>query len=142
MKTQLRVEYNADTLLALLGLPTLATIALAAPAPLKSESWPVPPGLPSYAVLRVIDGDTIEIEKLGTVRYIDVDTPETKHPQKPVEHLDGEAYEANRRLVEGKRVKLEFQRGTAGAEMITTVIRHKEEKWNGPTKPSRPNQED
>lgn len=68
MKTQLRVEYNADTLLALLGLPTLATIALAAPAPLKSvRVLAGSPGLPSYAVLRVIDG-----EKLGKVRYTGV----------------------------------------------------------------------
>ncbi len=93
-------------LLALLGL--LVPSVFAALATPKSESWPVPPGLPDYAVLRVIDGDTIEVEGLGTVRYIGVDTPETKHPQKPVERMGQEAYEANRRLVEGKRVKLEF----------------------------------
>jgi len=32
---------------------------------LKSENWPVPAGLEEYAVLRVIDGDTIEVENLG-----------------------------------------------------------------------------
>ncbi len=95
-------------LLMLLSLLMLASTALAAPIPLKSESWPVPSGLPDYAVLRVIDGDTIEVEGLGTVRYIGVDTPETKHPQKPVERMGKEAHEANRRLVEGKRVSLEF----------------------------------
>jgi len=38
-------------------------------------------------VVRVIDGDTIEVEmggQLHTVRYIGVDTPETKHPTKGV----------------------------------------------------------
>ena len=39
-------------------------------------------------VLRVIDGDTIEVSVLGAVvkvRLIGVDTPETVHPTKPVE---------------------------------------------------------
>ncbi|HXL01813.1 MAG TPA: thermonuclease family protein [Candidatus Atribacteria bacterium] len=42
------------------------------------------------------------------VRYIGVDTPELHHPQKEVEYYAREAYEANRRLVEGKRVRLEL----------------------------------
>lgn len=92
----------------LLSALAFASTALAAPGALKSENWPVPAGLDEYAVLRVIDGDTIEVERLGTVHYIGVDTPETKHPQKPVERMGREAYEANRRLVEDKRVKLEF----------------------------------
>ncbi len=43
-----------------------------------------------------------------TVRYIGIDTPETKHPTKEVEPYGEEASEANRKLVDGKTVRLEF----------------------------------
>lgn len=62
----------------------------------------------TYLVTRVIDGDTIELANGEKVRYIGVDTPELHHPQKEVEYYAQEAYEANRRLVEGERVRLEL----------------------------------
>lgn len=55
-------------------------------------------------VIEVIDGDTIVIEGGYRVRYIGIDTPEI-HPQ--VEAYGIEAWQANRQLVEGKRVRLE-----------------------------------
>ncbi|MBC7217855.1 MAG: thermonuclease family protein [Candidatus Caldatribacterium sp.] len=61
-----------------------------------------------YIVARVIDGDTIELANGEKVRYIGINTPELHHPQKGVEYFAREAYEANRRMVEGKRVRLEF----------------------------------
>ncbi len=64
--------------------------------------------LEEYArVIRVIDGDTIEIEGGKRVRYIGIDTPETVDPRKPVECFGREAAEKNRSLVEGKKVQLE-----------------------------------
>ncbi len=55
-------------------------------------------------VIEVIDGDTITIEGGFKVRYIGIDTPEL-YPQE--EPLAREAWQANRTLVEGKKVKLE-----------------------------------
>ena len=55
-------------------------------------------------VTQVIDGDTITIEGNYRIRYIGIDTPEV-HPK--VEEYGIEAWEANRRLVEGKEVRLE-----------------------------------
>jgi len=52
-------------------------------------------------VTRVIDGDTIEIEGGYRVRYIGIDAPEKDEP------YYWEALEANRNLVEGKKVWLE-----------------------------------
>ena len=52
-------------------------------------------------VTRVIDGDTIEIEGGYHVRYIGIDASEKGEP------FYGEATEANRNLVEGKKVYLE-----------------------------------
>ena len=63
-------------------------------------------------VVSVVDGDTIQVCCIGwkreKVRYIGINTPETKHPTKEVEHFGEEASEANRKLVEDKTVVLEF----------------------------------
>jgi len=62
-------------------------------------------------VVRVVDGDTIHVQlpdRLEKVRYIGVNTPELRHPQRGVEPGSHEAHAVNRRLVEGKRVRLEL----------------------------------
>ena len=51
-------------------------------------------------VTRVIDGDTIVIESGQKVRYIGIDTPETKHPTKALQCFGQEAYLQNKQLVE------------------------------------------
>jgi micrococcal nuclease len=61
-----------------------------------------------YFVKRVIDGDTILLATGEKVRYIGIDTPETKHPSKGVEFYGREAAAFNKQLVEGKWVTLEF----------------------------------
>ena len=61
-----------------------------------------------YYVKRVIDGDTILLADGERVRYIGINTPETKHPTKPPERFGREAYLYNKDLVEGKSVRLEF----------------------------------
>ncbi len=52
----------------------------------------------------MIDGDTITIEGGYRLRYIGIDTPEI-HPNR--EAFGVEAWQANRKLVEGKKVRLE-----------------------------------
>ncbi len=62
-------------------------------------------------VVRVVDGDTIEVRlggELEDVRYIGVDTPETVKPESPVECFGPQASNFNHRLVEGKQVRLVF----------------------------------
>jgi len=76
----------------------------------KKISMPDRVNLESAVVTRVIDGDTIEVSingKLQTVRYIGIDTPETKHPSKPVECFGTEAARFNEELVAGRQVLLE-----------------------------------
>lgn len=58
-------------------------------------------------IIRVIDGDTIEIERGEKVRYIGIDTPETVDPRKPVQCFGTEASNKNKELVEGKMARLE-----------------------------------
>ena len=62
----------------------------------------------TYLCTRVVDGDTIVVEKIGKIRLIGVDTPETKHPRKPVEYFGKEASNFTKRMVEGKRVRIEY----------------------------------
>ncbi|THJ66829.1 hypothetical protein E8P82_07850 [Arthrobacter echini] len=63
-------------------------------------------------VVRVIDGDTLVITFDGsdqTVRLLNVDTPETKHPDKPVECLGAEATEKLESMTPpGTKVALDF----------------------------------
>ena len=61
-------------------------------------------------VTRVIDGDTIEVDIAGTiykVRYIGIDTPELDDKEARLCDLAQKATRLNRRLVEGKTVRLE-----------------------------------
>ncbi|MFB0559114.1 MAG: thermonuclease family protein [Dehalococcoidales bacterium] len=55
-------------------------------------------------VIQVVDGDTITIEGGYRVRYIGIDTPEIYSQTEP---FGREAWQANHRLVEGKKVRLE-----------------------------------
>lgn len=57
-------------------------------------------------VVKVIDGDTIEIENGIKVRYIGIDTPEIHHPKKDVQCFGKIAAEKNKELVEGKQIRL------------------------------------
>jgi micrococcal nuclease len=64
-------------------------------------------------VVRVIDGDTIEVSIGGQdedVRYIGVDTPETVKPDTPVQCYGPQASAENHRLVDGRTVRLVFDR--------------------------------
>jgi micrococcal nuclease len=86
--------------------PTPVPIDTAMPLP---TATPTPSGV-TAEVVRVIDGDTIEVAidgQLYKVRYIGIDTPETVHPSKPVEWMGLEASAKNRELVENKVVQLE-----------------------------------
>jgi micrococcal nuclease len=73
-----------------------------------------PPPRSAWAyVVRVVDGDTVEVLLDGSeedVRYIGVDTPETVKPGTPVQCFGPQASRFNHRLVERRRVRLVFDR--------------------------------
>jgi endonuclease YncB( thermonuclease family) len=62
----------------------------------------------AQVITRVVDGDTIVVQSVGTVRLIGVDTPETVDPRQPVRALGKEASDFTRRLAEGKVARLEY----------------------------------
>lgn len=68
---------------------------------------------PTYRVLRVVDGDTIHIDYNGKdekVRFIGLDTPETKDPRKPIQCFGREATAKMTEFAENKNVRLEFDK--------------------------------
>ena len=93
--------------------PTSSARAQKSPAkPAGSSALGVAPvGATERArVVRVVDGDTIVIDRGNgneRLRYIGVDTPESVKPGSPVEAMAMEATAANERLVDGKEVLLE-----------------------------------
>ena len=64
--------------------------------------------LVQYEVIRVIDGDTVELKNGERLRYNDIDTPETVHPSKPIECYGVEARKKNKELVEGETILVEL----------------------------------
>jgi micrococcal nuclease len=71
---------------------------------LEGTPTPIPPpdNAETFRVKQVVDGDTIILEDGTKVRYIGLNTPERGRP------FYEEATEANRKLVEDREVRLEF----------------------------------
>lgn len=90
---------------AALAAGALAVGGVAVYAQPASEPEPV-------TVERVIDGDTVDVRLEGEterIRLLNVDTPETKHPEKEIECLGPEATEfLQEQLPVGQEIKLEF----------------------------------
>jgi micrococcal nuclease len=82
-------------------------------------------------VVRVVDGDTVEVRldgELEDVRYVGVDTPETVDPDAPVQCFGHRASDFNRHLVAGRRVRLVFgveRRDVYGRLLAYAYIRHR-----------------
>lgn len=65
----------------------------------------------TYEVTKVVDGDTFKINYEGheeTIRLLLIDTPETVHPQKPVQPFGKEASNFMKKKLSGKQVELEL----------------------------------
>lgn len=63
-----------------------------------------------YRVKSVIDGDTVVLEDISStnVRYLGIDSPEVQSLDGPGDPLSDEARKLNKNLVDGKKIRLEF----------------------------------
>ncbi|MDQ1336845.1 MAG: micrococcal nuclease [Thermodesulfobacteriota bacterium] len=64
--------------------------------------------LACHKVVRIYDGDTVLLENGIQVRYLGIDTPEIDHEGGRSDPMAEEAADVNRKLVEGRCVKLEY----------------------------------
>lgn len=80
-------------------------------ADVEVKRGPIDVKTQAVMVNRVVDGDTIEVTINGNtekVRLILVDTPETVHPQKPVQPFGPEASDFAKKHLEGQQIFLEL----------------------------------
>jgi micrococcal nuclease len=70
------------------------------------ETWPI--------VKQVIDGDTILLSDGRYVRYIGINAPEIDYDKKRAEPFGYKAKSLNKRLVLGKKIRLELDKETHG----------------------------
>lgn len=87
------------------------------PSPTAQSSSPGPAPSPSASrqgereavhVVRVVDGDTLLLERGVRVRFLGVNTPEIAHDDQPEEPFGPEAKEFTRKFLEGRPVELEY----------------------------------
>ncbi|MEC1525543.1 thermonuclease family protein [Neobacillus niacini] len=99
-----------------------ASIAYFSESSLKEENVPEPllkvtenqVSVVPVTLVDVIDGDTIKVVvhgKIETVRYLLIDTPESKSPKTCVQLYAKEALLRNSELVKSGKVTLEFEQG-------------------------------
>ena len=80
-----------------------------------------------YPVLKIIDGDTIEVEIDGTaekVRLLGINTPEVVDPRKPVECFGREASAKAHELLDGREVELEADATQADRDKYNRLLRY------------------
>lgn len=135
MQTKTKQSIKNPALAGLIGIiVTLIAAWFGVPLPLPTPTTPpTPTEIPSvavagrssdyeyyegrlHAVSRVVDGDTIYLltpdgdSPITKVRLLGVDTPETVHPNKPVEPYGPEATNHTRSLVDSRNVSLTLSR--------------------------------
>jgi micrococcal nuclease len=99
------------------------------------DPW-LQPDLPTDTrISRIIDGDTIVIHGGIHVRLIGIDTPETVHPQKPVERFGREATEYTKeRLPYGTRITLSYDQANAHRghrDRYGRLLAYVKRRWDG-----------
>lgn len=100
--------------------------------PVAPITAPVPTKTPEvtddlYQVVKVIDGDTITVEKSGaneTLRLIGINTPETVDPRKPVECFGQEASNKAKELLSDKQVRLEADPSQGERDKYGRLLRY------------------
>ncbi|MEH7177920.1 thermonuclease family protein [Neobacillus vireti] len=81
---------------------------------LLDEIVVLPPNQVPITLVDIVDGDTIKDRvngKMETIRYLLVDTPESKNPYKCIQLYAKEAFLRNSKLVKSGHLTLEFEQG-------------------------------
>ena len=81
-----------------------------------------------YRVIRVVDGDTVDVDLNGRerIRIIGIDAPESVDPNRPVECGGPAASDAAKRLLSGKRVSLVYDSTQAHRDRYDRLLAYVE----------------
>jgi endonuclease YncB( thermonuclease family) len=102
--------------------PEIAEVVANAP----ENKEPIEPEVIHYEVTSITDGDTIKVlinDKTETIRLVNVNTPETVDPRRPVECMGKEASEKMTQLVTGKKVSLEIDETQTDRDRYDRLLR-------------------
>lgn len=80
-----------------------------------------------YSVVKVVDGDTINVDidgKVEKIRLIGINTPETVDPRKPVECFGREASQKAYDWLDGRKVSLEQDVTQENADRYGRLLRY------------------
>lgn len=81
----------------------------------------------TYDVVKVVDGDTLDVSiegKVERLRLIGIDTPETVDPRKPVECFGIEASNKAKAVLAGKKVSLEGDNTQGERDKYDRLLRY------------------
>ena len=112
MKLRLQTKYKNNKLF----IAVVLLLGIAVGLVIGHSVWHKVDTIEKAVVVRVIDGDTIELQNGSRVRYLGIDTPETGEP------YYSEATARNKQLVEGKVIYL--QKGKRDRDEYDRLLRY------------------
>lgn len=114
MNTKIQITWLITAIVALLAILTLAFSVESNSSQLadlfglnsqfQASSIASKKGLEKVKVKSVVDGDTIHLTDGRTIRYLNMDTPETKKINTPIRCYGPEASKYNKQQVDGKEI--------------------------------------
>ncbi|HEX7123339.1 MAG TPA: thermonuclease family protein [Gemmatimonadaceae bacterium] len=107
--------------------PTPTTAPSPTPVPPTPTPTPSGPPLAEAHVVRVVDGDTLEVRiggQVATVRIIGVDTPETVDPRQPVMCYGPEASAYTRQLVDQAAGRILLEKDVSETDRYGRLLRY------------------
>jgi micrococcal nuclease len=108
-------------------LPNGATPQPPAPGQSSSGGPAEPDGLASATVVKVVDGDTVDVNLDGQevrLRLIGINTPESVDPRRPVECFGREASDTAKELLSGQTVRLEADTSQDDRDRYDRLLRY------------------
>jgi len=107
--------------------PTSSEVSNSTETENKNELLTPPISKNIYSVVKVVDGDTIDVSidsKTERLRLIGIDTPETVDPRKPVQCFGIEASNKAKDMLAGKKVSLEADNTQGERDKYDRLLRY------------------
>jgi micrococcal nuclease len=93
----------------------------------SNDSMSPSEGAEVYRVVKVVDGDTLDVDMNGTatrIRIIGIDTPETVDPRKPVQCFGKEASNRAKEILSGQFITLIADESQGNTDKYSRLLRY------------------